>query len=121
MHHSPLVVWLVHLLLSGVSVFIVAHVMPGMKARSFGSAIWFALAVGFLNMLVWGLLGPMTIPFKWATLGIGGLIINGIIFLVGAKLVGGIEISGCFTAAIASLLVTFVNWGMHFFFGKWAP
>jgi putative membrane protein len=118
-HASPLIVWLVHLLFTAVSVVIVASILPGMRTRSFGSAIWFALAVGFLNMIAWGFLGPLTVPFKYVTLGIGGLVVNGIVFLVSARLVGGVEISGCFTAAIASVLVTAVNWGLHFFLDRW--
>ena len=99
-HQNHLVVWLVHLLLSGVSVYVVAALMPGIKAKSFGSAIAFAFVVGILNAIFWTVLSPVTIPFKYLTLGIGGLILNGIIFLIAAKIVNGVKISGCFTARI---------------------
>src|SRR5262245_23986948 len=100
---NPLVHWVVHLLLSGVSVYVVAALMPGIKAKSFGSALAFAFVVGILNAVLWTVFAPVTIPFKYLTLGIGGLIVNGIIFLIAAKIVGGVRISGCFVAAIASL------------------
>lgn len=119
-HQNHLVVWLVHLLLSGVSVYVVAALMPGIKAKSFGSAIAFAFVVGILNAIFWTVLSPVTIPFKYLTLGIGGLILNGIIFLIAAKIVNGVKISGCFTAAFAALGVHFVNWLLNMFLSGWA-
>jgi putative membrane protein len=112
MHHhaySSLTQLLLHFFLTGVSVFIVAHVLPGIRARSFGSAFWFAVVLSFLSALTWHVFGLVTVPFAVVTLGVGALVINGIVFLIAGRIVSGIEISGCFVAAIASLCVTFVN------------
>lgn len=110
-----------HVALTGVSVFLVAKVLPGMRVKSLSSAIVFALVVSLLNVVAWWLLAPLTLPFKWISLGVGTFIVNGVVFLVGARIVGGVKISGCFIAAIAAVGVTFVNGLMGRFLGPWAP
>jgi putative membrane protein len=118
--HSPLGRAIIHLLLSGLSVFIVAKLLPGVRAKSFLSAVIFAAVVGLFNAIVWGALGPLSKTISVVTLGIGALVINGLVFLGAARLVKGVEISGCFMAAIASLGVGLVNWGLHAMLGGWA-
>ena len=121
MHNSPLVVAIVHLLLTGVSVLLVGKLLPGVRVKSFGSAVAFAFVVGILNAIAWVVLAPLSITFSVLTLGLGALIINGVLFLIADAVVPGVEISGCFTAALASLGVTFFNWAMHLIVGHWAP
>lgn len=43
---SPLIQSLAHLLLTGVSVLVVAAILPGMAVKGFGSAVAFAFVVG---------------------------------------------------------------------------
>jgi putative membrane protein len=121
-HHQPaMLLAAVHVVLTGVSVFVVAKVLPGMKVKSLGSAVLFALVVSVLNVVAWWFLAPLSLPLKWITLGLGGFIVNGLVFLVAARLVGGIRISGCVVAALAAVGVTFVNELMGRFLGPWAP
>lgn len=117
--NNGLVASIVHLLVTGLSVLIVARVLPGMTAKTYGSAVFFALVVGVLNAIAWHFLAPFTITFTLLTLGIGGLVVNGLIFLTADKVVEGIEISGCFTAVLASIGVSFVNWVLHVLLGQW--
>ncbi len=109
MFEGNLLTSLAQLLVTGVSVFVVAKLMPGMQVKNFVSAVFFAFLVGLLNALAWNFLAPLTMTFTVLTLGIGAFIVNGIIFLLADKFVDGVKISGCITAAIASLAVTFVN------------
>ena len=95
--------------LYGVSVLIVGAVMPGMRVRRFIDAIGFAVVVAILDTIAYHWLWPISVGFGVITVGIGFLIINGLIFLLAQKVVRGVEISGCFVAAIASLLVSIVN------------
>jgi putative membrane protein len=99
--------------LSGVSVLIVAAILPGMRVRSFLDAVVFAVVVALLNAVAWQVLRVITIPASILTLGIFALVLNGIIFLVAQKVARGVEISGCFIASIAALLVALVNSGLE--------
>lgn len=120
MHDHSLALAVVHLLLTGVSVLIVAKFLPGVQVKSYGSAVVFALVVAILNAVAWYLLAPLTWTFAVITLGVGILIVNGLIFLWAGNLVG-VRFSGCATAAIASVCVSLLNWVMHLVFGPWAP
>ena len=104
---------LIGFLTSGVSVFLVAKVMPGFRAKSLLDALLFAFVVAVLDTIAWHVLGLLTWGFTFLTMGVGFFIVNGVIFLLGKKIVRGIEISGCFVAAIASVLVALVNAGIH--------
>ena len=121
MHANPLALFIVHLLLTGVSVLIVGKLLPGITVKSYGSAVFFAFVVGILNAIAWKLLWPLSATFSVLTLGVGVLVINGIIFMLADKVVDGVKISGCVTAAVASVGVTLINWVMQIFLGKWAP
>ncbi|WP_169928261.1 phage holin family protein [Labilithrix luteola] len=115
---KQLFVTLGHLLVSGVSVFIAAKLMPGMRAKSFGSALGFALTMAVLNAVAWHFLAPLTITLSVLTFGIGALVVNGVLFLVAGK-ISGVEFSGCIVAALASLVVTFVNWAIEYALAGW--
>jgi len=109
MHQSSLGLAIVHLLVTGLSVLLVARVLPGIQVKSYGSAVVFAFVVGILNAIAWYVLAPLTWTFAVLTLGVGILIVNGLIFLFAGNIVG-VKISGCATAAIASLGVSVLNW-----------
>ncbi|HEX7665696.1 MAG TPA: phage holin family protein [Polyangiaceae bacterium] len=109
MHESSLALAIVHLLITALSVVVVAKALPGVKVQSYGTAVVFALVVGILNAVAWYLLAPLTWTFAVLTLGVGILIVNGLVFLFAGNLVG-VKFSGCATAAIASICVSILNW-----------
>lgn len=106
---------ILQLLVTGVSVFIVAKLLPGVQARSFGSALVFAFLVGILNALAWKALGAVTLPAFLPKLAphVGSLVINALVFLVAGRIVKGMEFSGCIAATIASVCVTLLNSGIY--------
>ena len=119
--NSTLVSYILQILLTGVSVLIVGKLLPGVKVRSYGSAVLFAFIVSILDVIAWKFLGLLTLPFAVVTAGLGVFVINGILFMIADAAVPGVQISGCVTAVLASVGVTLINWVMHFFLGKWAP
>jgi putative membrane protein len=116
-----MLVGLVHLLLSALSVVIVSKFLPGIRVKSYGSAVAFAFAVAILDAIVYFFLAPLSWPFAIVTMGLGFFVLNGLVFVVADKLIDGIEIAGFGTAMLASICVSAVNWAMHFVFGRWAP
>ena len=104
---------LLHFLILAVSVLVVAFFLPGFKVRSFLDALGFAIVVALFNAIAWSVLRVLSLPFSILTLGIGALIIDGLIFLGAAKLMKGVEISGCFVATLGYLLVALVDAGLR--------
>lgn len=110
----------IHVAVTSVSVFIVAKVLPGVRVKSFGAAIAFALVVALLNVLAWHLFAEASIPVgHWMKRGIAGFVLNGILFSIAARIVGGVKISGCIMAAIAAFCVTFVNHALRGLIDPW--
>ncbi len=119
--HPQLAHAIAHLLLTALSVLIVSKVLPGIRVEGYGAAVKFSFVVAILNAVAWYVLAPLTWTFAVLTLGVGALVVNGIVFLLGGRIVSGVQISGCMTAAFASLGVGLVNWGIYLFVGRWVP
>ena len=118
--HHHLAAAALHVALSSVSVFVVAKVLPGIKVKSFGAAVGFAITVAVLNVVVWHLLARTAAPVgPWLARGIGAFVLNGILFSVAARIVGGVKVSGCVMAAIAALCVTFLNHALRGAVDSW--
>jgi putative membrane protein len=103
---------LIHFLLMAVAVLVVAFVLPGFKVKGFLDAVGFAVLVALFNAIAWSVLRGLSLTFSIFTLGIGALVIDGLIFLGAAKIVRGVEISGCFVATIGYLLVALLDAGL---------
>lgn len=114
---NPIVQFLVRLLLTGLSVLVVGAILPGVKVKSYGSAVVFAFVVGILNAIAWYLLAPLTWTFAALTFGVGILVINAFVFWLGGRIVSGVSISGWFTALLGSIGVSVCNWVLFWLAG----
>src|SRR5580698_756827 len=101
--------WLIHWLLSGVGLIIVANILPGIIVDSFGSALIAALVIGFVGATVGIFLKIVLLPFIFLTLGILYFIINGLMLMLASALVPGFRVSGLMTAVLGSILLTIVD------------
>ncbi len=95
-----------------VAVLAAARVVPGIKVKSFGSALLFALVFALLNKLLFLPLAVMTFPLLVLTLGLGIIVINAFIFWLADKLVSGVEVRSFGSALVGSLVATLVNWAI---------
>jgi len=102
--------WLIHWLLSGVALLIVAKILPGIQVESFGAALIAALVIGFVGATVGLILKVVLLPFILLTLGIVYFLINGLMLKLASELVPGFRVDGCLTAVFGSILLTFVDY-----------
>jgi putative membrane protein len=100
---------LAHLLLTGASVLIVAKLLPGVKVKSYATAVLFAIAVAIANTLLFHWLGARSSAAAALSTGLGALLANALAFWAAGKLVPGVELSGCITSLLAAAGVTFLN------------
>jgi putative membrane protein len=97
---------LAHWVLSALSLLLVAHVLPGVKVRGFGTALIAALVIGFVNGTLGLVLKFLTIPLSIVTLGLFLLVINALMLELSAWFVPGFEVGGFGTALVASLILS---------------
>jgi putative membrane protein len=120
MMHDPMMLAMAHLLLTGVSVLVVARLLPGFGVASYASAVLFAVVLAILNALVWYFLGAHAAS-SLMTSGLASVVLNGLLFYAASRLVPGVEQAGCISAVLAAIGVSFLNSLMQGFLGRLAP
>jgi putative membrane protein len=102
--------WIIHWILSGVALLIVANVLPGIQVESFGSAMIAALVIGLVSATVGLILKIVLLPFIFLTLGLVYFLINGLMLKLASELVPGFRVQGCLPAVLGSILLTLVDY-----------
>ena len=96
------------ILMTAIAILVVAKLMPGVRVRSFGTAIVVALVFSVLHALLFGLLVFLTLPITIVTFGLFLFVINAFLLWLTNQLVSGFEVRGFFTTVIAAALISFV-------------
>lgn len=102
--------WILHWLLSGVAVIIVANILPGIQVEGYGAALIAALVVGLASATLGLLLKIILFPFIILTFGIVYFLINGLMLKLASGVVPGFRVAGCLPAVLGSILLTIVDW-----------
>jgi len=108
---------IVHWLVMTVSVMIAAYVIPGVTVSNFFSALWVALFLGIVNLLLRPLLVLITLPINILTLGLFTFVINGLIILLASSVVKGFQVSGFWVAVLFSIVLSIINFFMNLLIG----
>lgn len=105
--------WLIHWLLSGVALLIVAKLLPGIEVDGIGAALIAALVIGLVGATVGIILKLVLLPFILVTLGIVYFLINGLMLKLAAAFVPGFRVNGCLPAVFGSILLTIVDYVLN--------
>jgi len=102
--------WLIHWLLSGVALLIVAKILPGIQVEGFGAALIAALVIGLVGATVGLILKIVLLPFIILTLGIVYFLINGLMLKLASEFVPGFRVNGCMPAVLGAILLSIVDY-----------
>ncbi len=105
--------WILHWLLSGVALLIVANILPGIQVEGFGAALMAAFVIGLVSATVGVILKILLLPFIIVTLGLVYFLINGLMLKLASAVVPGFRVNGCLPAVIGSILLTFVDYVLN--------
>ena len=104
---------LIHWILSGIAIMVVANLIPGFYVNDLQSALLAALVIGVLNATLGFLLKVITFPFAILTFGIFLLLINTAMIMLAAKIVPGFIVYGWapafWAAAVLAVLGILIN------------
>src|ERR1700682_3150935 len=101
---------LLNWVLSGLALWIVAHVVPGIYVSGLLAALIAALVIGFINATIGLLLKILTFPLTLLTLGLFWLVINALMLeLASALLAPGFQVRGFLAAFIGAIVLSLVN------------
>ncbi len=96
-------------LVSAASIYIIAHFLAGINVTGFEATLVAAAILGIVNTFIKPLLVLLTLPINIMSLGLFTLVINGIVLMATASVVGGLEVRGFLDAVIGSILISVVN------------
>ena len=102
--------WIIHWLLSGVALIIVANILPGIQVDSFRAALIAALVIGLASATVGLVLKIILLPFILLSLGLVYFLVNGLMLKLASEFVPGFRVIGCLPAVLGSILLTVVDY-----------
>ena len=108
---------LLRLMITATAVFASAYFIPGASVLNMGSALWVALFLGTVNVILRPILVILTLPINIVTLGLFTFVINASLVLLTARVIKGFEIEGFLTAVLFSILVTVVSYILNTLLG----
>ena len=101
--------FLVHWIVLAVALGLTAWLLPGVQVDTFGALLVAALVLGFLNAVLKPVLVLLTLPITVLTLGVFYLILNAILFALGATLVPGFHVSGFGSAFFGAIFMGLIS------------
>lgn len=100
-------------IITGLSLFLVDWIVPGVTLSSVAAAFAAALILGLINAFIRPVLIFLTFPITVVTLGVFLLIINALTYWLTAAIVPGFDIDNFFSAVIGALITSIVGWGLN--------
>ncbi len=101
--------FIIRLLITAISAFILSKVLTGVHFDTFGSTIIFAVVLGLLNLIVKPILSILSLPVTIITLGLFSFVINALIILVADYLMDSMQVAGFWWALLFSILLSLVT------------
>jgi putative membrane protein len=97
-------------LIMAVSIIVSAYLIPGVKVNGFLAALWVALFLGIVNILIKPILILITLPINILTLGLFTFVINALLILLASSVIKGFEVSGFWVAVFFSIVLSLINY-----------
>ncbi len=79
----------------------------------FWAALWLALLLGILNVLLKPLLILITLPINILTLGLFTFVINALLVLLASSVIKGFAVSGFWTAMLFSIVLSLISYFLN--------
>lgn len=108
---------IIHILVSAALLFVLGHLVSGIRVRDGKAALFGAIALGLANVFVRPLLVALTLPITIVTLGLFILVVNALMLMLAAAFVDGFEVRGFGSAFWGSLLLGVMNFLVGMLFG----
>ena len=100
---------LVSWFLYALAIIFIAWLIPGIEVENFSSAMLVCVVIALINIFVRPIIQLVTLPINFITLGIFGLIINALLFMLAGYLAPGFEVDGFLSAFLGSIVLSFLS------------
>ncbi len=103
---------LVRWILFALAVLFIAWLLPGISIAGFLAALILVVVIALINAFLRPLINFLTLPINFITLGLFGLVINALLFMLAGFLVPGVEVANFWWALLASVILSFLGSGI---------
>ena len=97
-------------LMASLAIIVSAYIIPGITVASIWTALWLALFLGLVNLILKPILIVLTLPINILTLGLFTFVINAMLVLLASTVIKGFEVSGFWTAILFSIVLSLVSY-----------
>ena len=97
---------IVHFLLLGAVILVLAKILPGLHVEGYGTALLVAVLYVLINLTLGTILVFVALPFMILTMGLFKLVINIFLLWITDQLIEAFEIENIGTTFIAAILIT---------------
>jgi len=112
---NTLIAFLITWIVNALALWATGALVPGVRIKSFGGALWGALAIGFVAFLVKPLVTFLSLPFLLLTLGLFYLVVIAFCFWLAGLFAPGFEVDGLLPGFLGAVVLSIVNWVAGFF------
>jgi putative membrane protein len=109
--------FLVRMLISAISLWLAALVVPGMHLEGLLTVLGAALVLGIVNAFIRPIVILLTLPLTIITLGLFLLVVNAMMLGLVSAMFDGFSISGFWSAVFGAIFVSFFSWLASAFIG----
>ena len=102
---SLIISWLLYAL----TIIFIAWLIPGISVENFSSAMLVFVIIALINIFIKPVIKLITLPINFLTLGIFGLIINALLFMLAGYLAPGVHVDGFVSAFLGSIVLSFLG------------
>jgi uncharacterized membrane protein YvlD (DUF360 family) len=96
-------------LITALAVEGLALIIPGLHVHGFGAALAAAAVIGLINALVWPVLTLLALPIGVITIGLSGLVLNGLVVTASARLLPGFGVDSLWSGIGLAIGLTLIN------------
>jgi putative membrane protein len=96
-------------LISALSLWITAQIVPGMRINGFGTALIATVVIAVVNATVGLVVKVIAFPLTFLTLGLFLFVINAFLLKLASTVVPGFIVRGFIAALLGSILITVLN------------
>jgi putative membrane protein len=101
--------WIIQLLLSGLSLWVVDWMLDSVTLQGFGTALVAAFILGLMNLVVRPILIFLTLPATVLSLGLFLFVVNALTYWLASMIVPGFEVTGFWGAFLGAIVTTIVT------------
>lgn len=103
---------------SALAIIIISYLLPGVTVAGFWAALWVALFLGLVNLVIRPLLILLTLPITILTLGLFTFVINAVLILLASSVIKGFDVAGFWVALLFGIILSIFNYFFNLLLAK---